>query len=186
MAFFRHSHLCEDEAATIALARDFSARLLPLGAVCVCLQGTLGMGKSVFARAAIRALSAGIGAAGADSGSDSGAQAQIDVPSPTFTLVQSYAIAGEKEREIWHFDLYRLESPDDVFDLSWEDALADHIMLVEWPERLGAYMPRNRIDVVIEAVDNVPKARRITITPHGTMTCLDPTNTDFDPDKGRL
>jgi tRNA threonylcarbamoyladenosine biosynthesis protein TsaE len=101
----------------------------------ILLEGTLGMGKSSFARAFIRHLAG---------------ETDMEVPSPTFTLVQSY---DTPKGEIWHFDLYRLESPDEIWELDWEDATAEHICLIEWPERLGAYTPKNamRINITPDA-----------------------------------
>ena len=90
----------------------------------VGLQGDLGAGKTTLARAILRA-------AAGDPG--------LIVPSPTFTLVEVY---DTPRGSFWHFDLYRLETPEQVFELGWEEALADGIALVEWPERLGALLPR--------------------------------------------
>lgn len=115
----------EDE--TVRLAQRFAAILKP-GDV-LCLQGDLGMGKSVFARGLIRALA----------GND-----MLEVPSPTFTLVQTYDTAAG---ELWHFDLYRLKHPEEVYELGWEDALSGAISIIEWPERLGPLMPPDRIDI---------------------------------------
>lgn len=111
--------------ATARLAARIASRLRR-GDV-VALYGELGSGKTVFARALIEALGA-----------------VEEVPSPTFTLVQTYAAP---EFEIWHFDLYRLERPEDVFELGLEDALADGVTLIEWPERLGLILPANRLEV---------------------------------------
>lgn len=114
------------EDATLALG----ARL---GAVCragdvIALQGGLGMGKSVFARGLIRALTT----------------PDEDVPSPTFTLVQPYDAA---DFTLFHFDLYRLEDPEEAYELDIEDAFADGVSLIEWPERLGPLLPARRLDV---------------------------------------
>lgn len=119
----------EDE--TIRFAREFSEQLVQ-GDV-VLLSGDLGMGKSVFCRAVVRQLC----------GDDA-----MDVPSPTFTLVQHYDLASGGV--VYHFDLYRLEDPEEVYELGWDDALSEGIVLVEWPERLGALIPENAIDVQIE------------------------------------
>ena len=115
-----------DEAATAALAR----RLAPaLGAGdLLALWGDLGSGKTSFARALIRALA----------GSDE------EVPSPTFTLVQTYEV---RPAPVWHFDLYRIRDPEEVLELGWEQALAEAIVLVEWPERLGPLLPAERLDL---------------------------------------
>jgi len=123
-----------DEAATAALARAVARDARP-GDV-IALWGDLGAGKTRFARAFIGAL------AGEDEGEE--------VPSPTFTLVQSYDTPAGT---VWHFDLYRLDSPDEVLELGFEEALADGIALIEWPDRLGPLLPRDRLDLALEFAD---------------------------------
>src|SRR5581483_4508689 len=115
------------EAETAALA----ARLAPLARAgdVIALAGELGTGKTSFARAFIRALR------GADE----------EVPSPTFTLVEVYEDAGGRRPPIWHFDLYRLKRPEEAYELGLEAALAGGIALIEWPERLGPLLPRERL-----------------------------------------
>ena len=93
------------------------------------LFGTLGMGKSVLARAFIQELT---GAA--------------EVPSPTFTLVQSYEAP---DFEIYHFDLYRLKSPEEIFEIGMEEALYDGVSLIEWPEKMGGYLPQGAFQINI-------------------------------------
>lgn len=112
----------------------------------ILLNGTLGMGKSSLARAFIRHLC----------GSE-----DMEVPSPTFTLVQAYDTADKGE--LWHFDLYRLEDPEEIWELDWEDAIAEHICLIEWPERLGPYTPKNALHIEIAAGD-AENSRIITIS----------------------
>ena len=112
-----------DETATEQLGVTLAARLKP-GDV-VGLKGELGAGKTTLARAILHAASG---------------DPKLVVPSPTFTLVEVYET---KLGTIWHFDLYRLETPEQVFELGWEEALADGIVLVEWPERLGPLMPKH-------------------------------------------
>jgi tRNA threonylcarbamoyladenosine biosynthesis protein TsaE len=92
------------------------------------LIGELGSGKTAFAREFIRAL----GGPGEE------------VPSPTFNLVLVYAFPGVT---IWHFDLYRLQAPEETVELGLEDALAEGISLVEWPDRFGYFMPDERLDI---------------------------------------
>lgn len=121
-----------DEAATRALGVRLGA-VLRAGDVAT-LSGPLGAGKTTLARGVVAALM-GDGA---------------ETPSPTYTLVQTYA---GPDFELWHFDLYRLESPEEVYELGFEDALADGACLIEWPERLGALAPPDRLD--------------ITLAPHG-------------------
>lgn len=109
----------------------------------VALRGTLGAGKSVFARALIRTLCNDL---------------QLEVPSPTFTLAQTYeADLGT----VWHFDLYRLLDADDVFEVGWEEARAGGIVLVEWPERIEALLPASRWEVDLTGTLNT---RRIVIS----------------------
>lgn len=121
-----------DASATTALGRRLGERL-GAGDV-VCLSGGLGAGKTTLARGAIEAWTG----------------AAEEVPSPTYTLVQTYD--GEKG-QLWHVDLYRLKRPDDAWELGLEDAFAGAACLIEWPERLEGQLPPDRLD--------------ITLTPHG-------------------
>ena len=118
-----------NEQATEALGATLAARLKP-GDV-VGLKGDLGAGKTTLARAIVRA------AAG---------DPDLIVPSPTFTLVEVY---DTPRGPIWHFDLYRLDSPDQVYELGWEEALAEGVVLMEWPERLGPLLPQH-LSVTLE------------------------------------
>lgn len=118
-----------DLAATWALARRL-AGLWRAGDV-VALHGDLGAGKTELARAAIRTA---MGAA-------------VEVPSPTFTLVQTYQTPTAP---VWHFDLYRIADPDEVIELGWTEARADGVALIEWAERLGTMLPDDRLDIVLE------------------------------------
>lgn len=96
------------------------------------LHGNLGAGKTAFARAFINAVA-----------ERNGAEA-VEVPSPTFTLVQVYAFSRDT---VYHFDLYRIDDPDDVIELGLDDALAEGITLIEWPERLGELIPGDRLEL---------------------------------------
>jgi tRNA threonylcarbamoyladenosine biosynthesis protein TsaE len=126
-----------DEAATDQLGEALALRLKP-GDV-VGLKGDLGTGKTTLARAIIRA-------AAGDPG--------LIVPSPTFTLVEVYETT---RGAYWHFDLYRLEAPEQVYELGWEEALAEGIVLLEWPERLGPLLPQH-LSVTLELVDDGRRA----------------------------
>lgn len=106
-----------DLAATGRLAARLAALARPGDAI--LLEGPLGAGKSEFARAFLRAATG---------------DPALEVPSPSFTLVQSYDLPGGVEAH--HFDLYRLAGPEEVAELGWEEARRG-IVLVEWPERLG-------------------------------------------------
>ncbi len=132
-----------DRIADVSVAdedgtRDLAARIAPVLAAgdVIALAGTLGAGKTAFARALINALPG-----------DS-----EDVPSPTFTLVQTYPRGA---LEIWHFDLYRLEDPEEAYELG------DAVSLIEWPDRLGRLMPAGRL--VID-ISETPAGRRFVIS----------------------
>lgn len=109
-----------DAAATEALGRALAPHLAVGEAV--LLYGPLGAGKSTLARALIRALTT----------------PDEEVPSPTFTLVQYY----DAEPPLAHFDLYRLDRPEEVREIGLVEALDDGVVLVEWPERLGEDLDR--------------------------------------------
>lgn len=113
----------------------------------IALNGDLGAGKTTFARALIRALLA----------------TDVDVPSPTYTLVQTYA--GPRF-PIFHFDLYRLDTPDDVHELGWDETQSG-LALIEWPERAGAYLPVWRLDMTF------------TISGESRMVALEPQGEDW-------
>jgi tRNA threonylcarbamoyladenosine biosynthesis protein TsaE len=129
-----------DEAATAVFAARVSA-LAAVGDV-IALKGDLGAGKTSFARAFIRSRGA-----------------VEEVPSPTFTLVQVYELAGAA---IWHFDLYRLKSAEEAWELGIEDAFSEGISLIEWPERLGSLLPRYRLEITFHYGDR-PEARRAAL-----------------------
>lgn len=120
------SFISASEFETEQIARKLAA-VAQKGDV-FALYGTLGMGKSVFARAFVQFLT----------------NAE-EVPSPTFTLVQDYSA---DKFEIYHFDLYRLKSPDEVFELGFEEAVYGGVSLIEWPDKAGSWLPKNifRID----------------------------------------
>jgi N-acetylmuramate 1-kinase len=113
-----------DSRTTERLGEDL-ARALKKGDV-LALSGDLGAGKSTLARALIRAIAN---------------DPELDVPSPTFTLVQSY----ELRILVSHFDLYRLKEPDELDELGLDEAAAQGIALIEWPERAGSRLPMNVI-----------------------------------------
>ena len=103
------------------------------------LWGELGAGKSTFARAFIRHY------------------AQVrdvtidDVPSPTFTLIQMYDVAGQL---LWHFDLYRIGQADEIWEIGLEEALGGGICLIEWPGNAGSLLPEQRIDIFLDHGEN--------------------------------
>ncbi|MAM63406.1 tRNA (adenosine(37)-N6)-threonylcarbamoyltransferase complex ATPase subunit type 1 TsaE [Maritimibacter sp. UBA3975] len=123
--------------ATTALAVTLAEVVKP-GDVFL-LSGPIGAGKTHFARSLIQSHLSRNG------------QPVEDVPSPTFTLVQTYASGGH---EIWHADLYRLTHPDEVEELGLIDAFDTAICLVEWPDRLGDSGPSNAVRINFRQGDN--------------------------------
>lgn len=130
--------------ATDAFAARLAALLGPGDAV--LLSGPLGAGKSHFARAAIHARQRAAGAP------------QDDVPSPTFTLVQTYQ-AGDLE--IWHADLYRLGSADEIVELGLDEAFETALVFVEWPERLGSATPHRALYIDLQTDTDDPDRRHL-------------------------
>lgn len=121
--------------------------------VVLALRGELGAGKSVLARAIAR----GAGVRGA-------------MPSPTFNLVYRYT--GERgcsagEVEVWHLDLYRLEDPEEVWELGWRELGGDcQIVLIEWPERAEELLPAERWDIYLEGAGE--GEREVRLERHGS------------------
>ena len=136
-----------DEDATRALGAQM-AGALDDGLV-VYLRGELGAGKTSFARAFIQAR-----------GGDE------TVPSPTFTLVETYDLPGGP---IWHFDLYRLRAPEEAWELGIEEAFHAGISLIEWPERLESLLPSRHLLIAIGLVAD-PCARRASLSGDGEWT----------------
>ena len=122
--------LLPDAEATIALGAAIAADLR-LGEA-VCLSGPLGAGKSVLARGLVRAL----------------IEADEEVPSPTFTLVQLYLA---RDFPLAHLDLYRLTDPEEAWELGLDETLSIGAAVIEWPERLGGRLPPNRLEVTLSA-----------------------------------
>ncbi len=142
-----------DPAATERLAGAIAPHLVAgdlLG-----LTGGLGAGKSFFARALIGTRLAMVGRA-------------EDVPSPSYTLVQTYEV-GEPDRplEIWHADLYRLDSAGEIAELGLADAFSSAICIVEWAERIAAALPERRLMLALDFDPAAEDARRATLAPQG-------------------
>ena len=126
-----------DLAATSTLAAQI-APVLITGDV-IALRGGLGAGKTTFARALISEL---LGQ-------------EADVPSPTYTLVQIYDVP---RFPVFHFDLYRLDHADEVLELGWDETQSG-VSLIEWPDRAGAHLPEWRLDLSLEIIGDIRKAR---------------------------
>ena len=142
--------LIPDEQATEELAERIAAAS-KTGDV-IALYGDLGAGKTVFAKAFVRALNL----------------PDQDVPSPTFTLVQTYD--GTKRDgmplTVFHFDLYRLNAPEEIYEIGFEEALSSGVSLIEWPQKAGGLLPKNRLEIHLNA-GRTPTQRNVTIIPKG-------------------
>lgn len=128
----RHTITLSSPDLTQKLGRVL-APFLGVGSV-VLLSGDIGAGKTLFCREIIQTRLRNI-------------DAFEDVPSPTFTIVQTYDLGPT---EIWHTDLYRLSTPDEIIELGIEDAFSNAIVLVEWPDRLGTLKPDNALSLTFE------------------------------------
>lgn len=115
---------------------------------CLLLSGPVGAGKTHFARALIQELLV----------------EPEDVPSPTFTLVQTY---DTPKGEVWHTDLYRLCHIDELVELGLEEAFENAITLVEWPDRLGAEKPARHLDLVFTIPSLDSDTRVLTVRTAG-------------------
>lgn len=137
-----------DEASTQA----FGACLAPLlgAGDSLLLVGEIGAGKSVLSRAIIQTRLAAL-------------DRLEDVPSPTFTLVQTYDLGPV---ELWHCDLYRLVDPGEIDALGLDDAYTLAITLIEWPDRLGADLPQNALVLTLRPADT-GEGRTLTLTELG-------------------
>ena len=122
--------------ATALFAQQLAPHLKPGNTI--LLSGELGSGKTHFARALIgaRLIKAGH---------------FEDIPSPTYTLVQSYF---DGTHDIWHADLYRLTDPEEIVELGLTDAMQDCICLIEWPDRLGTYRPKDALRIELNFSEN--------------------------------
>ena len=139
-----------DVAATTRFAHRCAAKARR-GDV-VALSGGLGTGKTTFARGFVNAVADREGAP------------REEVPSPTFTLVQVYEFP---ENTVFHFDLYRLEGPAETVELGVEEAFADGISLIEWPDRLATGLPSDRLELSFDFGD-LPDARRCDVRGFGS------------------
>jgi tRNA threonylcarbamoyl adenosine modification protein YjeE len=139
-----------NEQATERLVTDIAGALEP--GDLVTLSGDLGAGKTTFARAMIRHL--------ADN-------PDIPVPSPTFTLIQTYDLP---RFPVVHADLYRLEGPGELAELGFDDLPKDAVVLLEWPDRAAGFLPPDRLDVAFTlAPQSGPEARKARITAYGAF-----------------
>lgn len=113
----------------------------------IALAGELGVGKTTFARALIQSLLPG-----------------EEVPSPTFTLVQTYDAPAFR---VTHADLYRVKSKSELRELGFDEALESGALIIEWPDRMSELLPADRLDIMIE-VDDGAEERRVKLIGRGT------------------
>ncbi|MFK7839995.1 MAG: tRNA (adenosine(37)-N6)-threonylcarbamoyltransferase complex ATPase subunit type 1 TsaE [Bdellovibrionales bacterium] len=133
----------ESEQDTAKAAKDLAETIKE--PKIILLNGNLGMGKTVFARSFIQTLCKA---------------PALEVLSPTFTLLQTYE---SDIAPIYHYDLYRIEDPEEIIELGWEDACYEAITIIEWPERLGPYKPTSYLDITLSNSDNSNTIREILI-----------------------
>lgn len=129
--------LAEITLPDVTATKEFASRFAPVlkrGDV-VAFDGSLGAGKTELCRAIIHTLGF-----------------TDEVPSPTFTLVQTYepALDNQNTPTIWHMDLYRLERPEESLELGIEEAFATAVSLIEWPAKLGSYLPAGFLTLRLE------------------------------------
>jgi len=134
------------EQATYALGKKL-AKHIAIGDV-ITLSGGLGSGKTCLARGIIQTL----------------LTTPQAVPSPSFTLIQSY----DTTPPIWHVDLYRLDAIRDISELGILEAIEYAALVIEWPEKIIAYLPDNRLDILLEPICDFSQ-RRATLTAIGAL-----------------
>src|SRR3974390_3792334 len=139
-----------DEKATARLAGGIAAALLP--GDLVTLSGDLGAGKTTFARAVIRYL---------------GGDPSLEVPSPTFTLMQVYDLP---QFPLVHADLYRLSGSSELAELGFDDLPDGAVVVVEWPDRAAGFLPPDRMDIALTLAPKLKlEFRHARITGYGAF-----------------
>lgn len=138
-----------DEQGVQRFCRHLAAHLR--GGETILLHGTLGMGKTTFARALIQSL---CGTA-------------TEVASPTFTLMQEYD--AQSGFPIAHYDLYRIEHPEELYEMGLEEVLGQTLVLVEWPEVAADFFPAARLDITFHSEDASGTQRRLQLAAQGDM-----------------
>jgi tRNA threonylcarbamoyl adenosine modification protein YjeE len=143
-----HTLALENEHATVKLVADIAAGLAP--GDLITLSGDLGAGKTTFARAMIRLL--------AD-------DPDIAVPSPSFTLMQTYELP---KFTVVHADLYRLNGSGELAEMGFDDLPKDAVILLEWPDRAAGFLPASRLDVALTLAPQFgSQHRNVRITGYG-------------------
>ncbi|MFV0625963.1 MAG: tRNA (adenosine(37)-N6)-threonylcarbamoyltransferase complex ATPase subunit type 1 TsaE [Alphaproteobacteria bacterium] len=145
------NYKCANEKQTIEFGKKL-AQIAKKGDIFL-LNGTLGMGKTTLSRSFIQALT----------------NAE-EVPSPTFTLLQTYETDAF---EIYHFDLYRIKSPEEIFEIGIEEAMYEGVSLIEWPEKMEGYLPRRAFNLTITPDKNSGRNIEIKVTEEDKRTRLE-------------
>jgi tRNA threonylcarbamoyladenosine biosynthesis protein TsaE len=143
--------LLAELADTEALAARLAGALRPGDAV--LLEGPLGAGKTAFARAVLRAAAA---------------NPALEVPSPSYTLVQTYETPALR---LHHYDLWRLSSPGGLAELGWDEARED-VVLVEWPDRLGHLRPAEALTIILTLAGETARHATLTGWPASRLAAL--------------
>src|SRR5476651_1004128 len=147
---FSFTAALEDEQATRRLMADIAAAVS--AGDLITLSGDLGAGKTTFARALIRHLAS---------------DETVEVPSPTFTLMQAYELP---RFNLVHADLYRLSGPGELAELGFEDIAPDAVTLLEWPDRAAGFLPADRLDVALTlSPQQGPNFRHARVTGYGAI-----------------
>lgn len=141
MSILHGDYILKSEEESQEIAAKIAKSLIP-GDV-VALYGDLGSGKTFLSRQIIKILCGN----------------NINVSSPTFNLLQTYSA---KQFEIYHFDLYRLKYPEEVFELGIEEAFSGQVCLIEWPELILRYLPKDTINIKLQIIG--PSTRSCTIS----------------------
>ena len=106
---------------------------------CLALHGGLGAGKTSFARCFIQEYLE---------------DKNMEVPSPTFTLAQHYPADNPDVADIWHYDFYRLDKPDEIYEIGFDENIDGNISIIEWPEKIAGHLPKDTLFIQFKAVDN--------------------------------
>jgi tRNA threonylcarbamoyladenosine biosynthesis protein TsaE len=131
-------HLALDESELVAWGEKFGRAARP--PLLVTITGDLGAGKTTL----VKAICHGYGVTD-------------DVTSPTFTLVHQYAAARSA---VYHLDLYRVRSPDELTNLGWDEILSQEaLVLIEWPEHAGARLPHSHVPISLQHLSERPDRR---------------------------
>ncbi len=127
------------------------AKIAEIGDI-ITFSGDLGVGKTSFIQSFVKSLS-----------SYNKVEQEIEVTSPTFNLLHVYDL---KKYEVWHFDLYRLKSKQEIYELGIEDAFNSGVSLIEWPEIIEGMLPKDRLEIKMSFREDY-HSRLLTLIAYG-------------------